>query len=218
MERLTTNDPLGNVETAHNLFYVKNAEVWVCGGGAAPDYADITLYDFIRQIVQSLGPMSIDTSVPDEELGEELCELLFDGTGTIEGLVATLYTAAWAFADLRNRLASYEDTGLEPQMISEILDSVSEWYDAHKEGRLLVLPCKVGAPVWFIVQDVDDPGRWEICEPQKITEVGTRGFWISGLLDEPDGMHMFTPWSALGSEAFLSREAAEAALEAREGA
>ena len=43
--------------------------------------------------------------------------------------------------DALNRLAAYEDTGLEPQTISEILDSVSEWYDAHKEGRLLVLPC-----------------------------------------------------------------------------
>ena len=40
-----------------------------------------------------------------------------------------------------DRLATYEDTGLEPQTISEILDSVSEWYDAHKEGRLPVLPC-----------------------------------------------------------------------------
>lgn len=88
--------------------------------------------------------------------------------------------------------------------------------DFDEEGRLAVLACKVGDPVWFVVRDVDDPGRWEICEPQKITEVGTRGFWISGLLDEPDGMHMFTPWSALGTDAFLSREAAEAALKERE--
>lgn len=49
---------------------------------------------------------------------------------------------------LLDRLAAYEDTGLEPQTISEILDSVSEWYDAHKEGRLLVLPCKVGDKVY----------------------------------------------------------------------
>lgn len=41
--------------------------------------------------------------------------------------------------DAVNRLAAYEDTGLEPQTISEILDGVSEWYDAHKEGRLVVL-------------------------------------------------------------------------------
>ena len=48
-----------------------------------------------------------------------------------------------------DRLAAYEDTGLEPQTISEILDSVSEWYDAHKEGRLLVLPCKVGEKFYY---------------------------------------------------------------------
>jgi len=136
-----------------------------------------------------------------------------------------------------HRLAAYEDTGLDPEDIADFVASYKTMRDneearvrlvcgtgvihperaaeitkAEAEGRLLVLPCKIGAPVWFVVRDVDDPGRWEICEPQKVTEVGPRGFWISGLLDEPDGMHMFTPWSALGSEAFLSREAAEAKL------
>ena len=140
--------------------------------------------------------------------------------------------------DAINRLAAYEDTGLEPEEVAYFLGttmSVKEaktqyaehkkrydewfaWKQAEEEGRLLVLPCRIGAPMWFVVQDVDDPGRWEICEPQKVTEVGTRGFWISGLLDEPDGMHMFTPWSALGSEAFLSREAAETKLKEAEGA
>lgn len=102
--------------------------------------------------------------------------------------------------------------------LTDLYMRLKVYEDAEEEGRLLVLPCRIGDPVWFVVQDVDDPGRWEICEPQKVTEVGPHGFWISGLLDEPDGIHMFTPWSALGSEAFLSREAAEAALEEREGA
>lgn len=131
--------------------------------------------------------------------------------------------------EIIDRLAAYEDTGLEPEEITDFLPTLKEWRQnmgalrhvhelvtAEAEDRLLVLPCKVGDPMWFVVQDVDDPGRWEICEPQKITEVGPRGFWISGLLDEPDGTHMFTPWSALGSEAFLSREAAETALKERE--
>ena len=100
--------------------------------------------------------------------------------------------------------------------LTDLYMRLKVYEDAEEEGRLLVLPCKIGAPVWFVVRDVDDPGRWEICEPQKVTEVGCRGFWISGLLDEPDGMHMFMPWSALGSEACLSREAAEAALKERE--
>lgn len=212
MERLTTNDPQGNVETAHNLFYAKDTEVWVRGGGAAPDYADITLYDFIRQIVQSLGPMSIDTSVPDEELGEELYELLFDGTGTIEGLVATLYTAAWAFADLRKRLASYEDTGLTPTQIKSILpkQSVEEavermkaererydewfaWKQAEQEGRLLVLPCKVGTPIYWINFNQHD------------------GYWI-----ELGEFHL-QDIGVFGKTIFLTREAAEAKLEECEG-
>lgn len=210
MERLTTNDPQGNVETAHNLFYAKDTEVWVRGGGAAPDYADITLYDFIRQIVQSLGPMSIDTSVPDEELGEELCELLFDGTGTIEGLVATLYTAAWAFADLRNRLASYEDTGLEPQTISEILDSVSEWYDAHKEGRLLVMPCKAGDTVYL--RDLTP------CKVLGIS-IGHYTRTVTIELNDGDRIPRWQPrgFDEFGVSVFTTREAAEAALKEREG-
>lgn len=236
MERLTTNDPLGNVETAHNLFYVKNAEVWVCGGGAAPDYADITLYDFIRQIVQSLGPMSIDTSVPDEELGEELCELLFDGTGTIEGLVATLYTAAWAFADLRNRLASYEDTGLEPDEITDFLPTLKEWRQnmgalrhvhelvtAEAENRLLVLPCKPMTTV-YVIEHVDCYMDTEACpmldESGRCNGEGEMPCPLH-IVEEVADIDSLAKWivlNAFGKTAFLSREAAEAALEAREGA
>ena len=63
-----------------------------------------------------------------------------------------------------NRLAAYEDTGLEPEEIKrvhETLLTVQEkksvmWNDLQKylqaeaEGRLLVLPCKVGTTVYVI--------------------------------------------------------------------
>ena len=235
MERLTTNDPQGNVETAHNLFYAKDTEAWVRGGGAAPDYADITLYDFIRQIVQNLGPMSIDTSVPDEELGEELCELLFDGTGTIEGLVATLYTAAWAFADLRKRLAAYEDTGLTPGQVSVLqthpdhayADYVRTlWHDiggmermeavakAERENRLVVPPCKVGDTLYEI--DLPEYGvivckvMWMILKND-----------VSVQVEVTDGHGLGSGYcfelSDFGRTVFHTREAAEAALKEREG-
>ena len=54
------------------------------------------------------------------------------------------------------RLAAYEDTGLMPEEIKELLHDTTgplhhklgEWIDADASGRLVVLPCKVGDTVW----------------------------------------------------------------------
>lgn len=50
-----------------------------------------------------------------------------------------------------DRLAAYEDTGLEPEEITEYLNATDEYVEASEEGRLIVLPCKVGDTVWRIV-------------------------------------------------------------------
>ena len=68
-----------------------------------------------------------------------------------------------------NRLSAYEDTGLEPEGIiglkntceqlsgingslfkanQEMGKDLAEWKKAHDDGRLVVLPCKVGDRVW----------------------------------------------------------------------
>ena len=61
---------------------------------------------------------------------------------------------------LKSRLAAYEDTGLEPEEIYEVrfliaaqrdpqkLSRLSDLVLADQEGRLVVLPCKVGDRVW----------------------------------------------------------------------
>lgn len=109
MKRLTTDKPESNLETALNLFYAKDGEAWVRGGGEEPEYKDVTLYDYIRAAIRK----NLDVNVSDisnEDLAEVIYESwLFDGNTTIEGLIATLYTAAWAFAELRERLKMYED-------------------------------------------------------------------------------------------------------------
>lgn len=108
MKRLTTDAPKNNLESALNLFYAKDGEAWVLGGGPEPKYVDVTLFDYIRSaIFNNLGPAM--SSLSDDELKEVLSESwLFDGNLTVEGLIATLYTAAWAFAELRERLKMYE--------------------------------------------------------------------------------------------------------------
>ena len=109
MMRLTTDAPETNLESALNLFYAKDGEAWVLRGGSDSANVDVTLFDYIRSaILNTLGPAM--SNLNDEDLGCVLSEgWLFDGNSTVEGLIATLYTAGWAFAELRARLKMYED-------------------------------------------------------------------------------------------------------------
>lgn len=52
MNRLTTDTPNGNTENALNLFYIKDMETWVHGGGDAPNYPDARLVECIRDIAR----------------------------------------------------------------------------------------------------------------------------------------------------------------------
>ena len=122
--------------------------------------------------------------------------------------------------DALNRLAEYEDIGLEPKKIvflknvvddafsdkPEFTEHIRELLRAVKDGRLVVLPCKVGDELWsfriyptarvygFTVTDISTlNGR---------TVLNTLG---CGTLWERD----------IGKTVFLTREEAEKALEAR---
>lgn len=111
MKRLTTDAPKTNLESALNLFYAKDGEAWVLRGGTEPAYVDVTLFDYIRSaILNTLGPKTPILDLDDEEIGDVLSEgWLFDGNKTVEGIIATLYTAGWVAAELRARLKMYED-------------------------------------------------------------------------------------------------------------
>lgn len=218
MKRLTTNCPDNNLDAALNLFYIKDFETWVRGGGDGPDYPDIRLYDFIRKAAKILLP---DLDFPmDDGVDYAMGELLLDGPDEPTGLLALLYTAAWSYAELRGRLMQYEDTELTPEEVSELdkdlsdlrtiigecggLDQVRALAEADKDGRLVVLPCKVGDTIYHIGKVrtshfdgdkiiIDDNGRWEIYE-------------IPFAL-----MHL--PY--IGESDFLTHEEAKKALEAK---
>ena len=151
MVRLTTDNPTDNIETSMNLFYVRDGDAFIRGGGDAPDYADISVTDFIRKTARALCP---DMLLPEsaEEISFAMAEYLFDGYEEPSGLIALLYTAAWSYAELRERLKAYEDTGLSPIACEEsakIEKGLSEGgYStlrmvelmcADKEGRVIVL-------------------------------------------------------------------------------
>ena len=157
MYRLTTDNPTDNIEASLNLFYVRDGDAFIRGGGDAPDYADISVTDFIRKAARTICP---DMLLPEsaEEISFAMAEYLFDGYEEPSGLIALLYTAAWSYAELRERLKAYEDTGLEPEAVETVklalcakhmvdletlnntpISRLVELAEADKDGRVVVL-------------------------------------------------------------------------------
>lgn len=152
MKRLTTETPKDNLEAALNLFYIKDHETWVRGGGPGPEYADVSLFNFIRDVAKTYIP-DVELPEDDDDLSDMMPEWLMDGIDSAEGIVALLYTAAWAYAELRHKLMRYEDNGLTPEEIKNALDvndiipeinvtvdHIRDLLQAEQDGRLVELP------------------------------------------------------------------------------
>lgn len=106
--RLTTDTPESNHEMALNLFYVKDKQTWVRGYGE--NGADIALLDLMRKLIcRYTETAEIPETMSDEDVMFTMEEWLFDGTDSIEGILALLYLAAWVCAELRERLKRFED-------------------------------------------------------------------------------------------------------------
>ena len=226
MKRLTTNCPDNNLDAALNMFYIKDFETWVRGGGDGPDYPDIRLYDFIRKAAKILLP-DLDFPTDDDGVDYAMGELLLDGPDEPTGLLALLYTAAWSYAELRGRLMQYEDSGLTPERCAEFaradaeeryivmrdaeqegVDRLRELAKADKDGRLVVLPCKVGDTVYFRTYDCNGTVDLGI-QPHKVTAIVGRAI-VSGRYTDA----VLLP-GQYGVSWFLTREEAEEVLEAK---
>lgn len=140
MRRLTTDNPQNNTDAARNLFFVKDGEAWVRRGSPEPDYPDISLLSFTRRILATYG-IHLE-ELDDQELSNELFDMLFYGPETTGGLIALLYSAGWAFAELRAHLKHYEDL--------------------EEAGRLVTLPCNPKDTV-FLIESVYE-GRKKVGE------------------------------------------------------
>ena len=129
-------------------------------------------------------------------------------------------TALYCRNRLLDRLAEYEDTGLEPEEVSALvkdwsdlctivgecggISRVKELAEADKDGRVVVLPCKMGDKLYRVFAG-------EIFEHR----VGSmKYFAIQGRWDIET--YPFCPCveSSIGKTIFLTREEAEKALEA----
>ena len=109
------------------------------------------------------------------------------------------------------RLKAYEETGLEPEEVNSVklalmgksvaevkefegvpIDRLRELAQADKEGRCVVLPCKVGDTVWRIQYVQNKKGNYVV----GIAEIKFGLLWAS----------------EFGKTVFLTREEAEKAL------
>lgn len=120
MNRLTTDTPHGNLETMMNFAYAKNGEVWLRGADDGKD-AELCAYIAKRAFYLELcGITNKDDVIEACGAADCFCEL------------GALFAAATQAAELRARLAAYEDTGLEPEQCAK-------YAQAEKEGRYIVL-------------------------------------------------------------------------------
>ena len=126
-------------------------------------------------------------------------------------------------------LAAYEDTGLTPESVEALklsmmgkaiaeikefnglpVDRLRELAEADKDGRLVVLPCKVGDIVWANLDGMRHTRKCVI----EFANIGSRVTTI--VFSTVDGLreqYGVNPCS-FGKTVFLTREEAEKALEA----
>ena len=121
-----------------------------------------------------------------------------------------------AFDKLIERLAAYEDTGWTPEMLHKLGENagylwdfaqaaenmtvgrLKEFAEADKDGRVVVLPCKLGTKVYRI--------RYKIADYPDEPDLEIADTWFTPEYRED-----------IGKTVFLTREEAERAMEEMEG-
>lgn len=110
---------------------------------------------------------------------------------------------------ITDRLAAYEDTGLEPEEIRHMADIFDEYVRATEEGRLVVLPCKIGDTVYWV------HGRSVL--PVHILWFETNAYgWCACGTYPPMATPTFK-FEDFGKTVFLTRQDAEAELRKEKG-
>ena len=181
MKRLTMDnlEEMGMFSLAYNCCYIDEN-----GNTRYRDFEiDIDARELAKGLLKEMteGKVSFES---DEDFDDWMgCYIGEDGICTPRGLIATFYQNLWAMAELRERLKYYEDL--------------------EEQGRLLVLPCKVGDTVYEIIEETV-PNRYFYINEWKVQDVSTQSIKYA---DE---------WESYDYEnLYFTREEAEAALERR---
>ena len=128
-------------------------------------------------------------------------------------------------ADFVDRLAAYEDTGLTPEEIKAPFTEdtminlaaqalgvepsrLRELAEADKDGRVVVLPCKVGDGLWtFCSHPVEQVYSFTVTDISTLNGRTLLNTSRCGVMDARD----------VGKTVFLTREEAKKALQEMEG-
>ena len=119
--------------------------------------------------------------------------------------------------EIANRLAEYEDTGLEPEKIAflknvvddafsdkpEFTEHIRELLRAEQDGRLVILPCKVGDTIYRCGDPIKKIYEWQIAYVEAYEDETV-------FVDDSDNTFVEAD---IGKTVFLTREEAEKALE-----
>lgn len=127
-----------------------------------------------------------------------------------------------------DRLAAYEDTGIEPEAVETVklalcakhmvdletlnntpISRLVEIAEADKEGRVIVLPCEVGHAVYWVHNSIITD-----CRINRI-QANRKGVFLC--LKSKKSHGAFRVDTCLGKTVFLTREEAEKALAGMEG-
>lgn len=181
MKRLTMDnlEEMGMFSLAHNCCYIDEN-----GNTRYRDFEiDIDARELAKGLLKEMteGEVSFES---DEDFDDWMgCCIGEDGICTPRGLIATFYQNLWAMAELREKLKYYEDL--------------------EEQGRLLVLPCKVGDTVYEILEETV-PNRYFYISEWKVQDVSVKAVKYADEWEPYDYENLY-----------FTREEAEAALEKR---
>lgn len=147
---------------------------------------------------------------------ERLTRRMCGGWGLVEGRE---FNTPGGMRRIVERLAAYENTGLEPEEIERTksymepftvqdMDRFREIMQAEKDGRLVVLPCLKGDVLWSYY-NYPAKGVYSFT----VTDVSVLN---GAVLLNTDSCGVI-PAVDVGRTVFLTREEAEAALKEKEG-
>lgn len=135
-----------------------------------------------------------------------------------------------------DRLATYEDTGLEPEEIEDLKDCIEgeegtqgtvkdllelvQYRKLEEQGLLIKLPCKVGDTVYFITKELDIVKgiSRKVIDEYIVTEIrGNKYNPLWYMSSSERCVHRDFHPTEIGKTVFLTREEAEKALEEEKG-
>ncbi len=119
----------------------------------------------------------------------------------------------------RELMATAPAADVAPVLHGELTEHIHELLRAEQDGRLVVLPCKVGDTLWVTGRD-NVPREMELEAPDIRTVCTDEdNLCMSTCNRKPDGFCAYrlrNDGADIGKTVFLTREEAEKALEARE--